>query len=414
MIIERLFLHGEEENYIVFFKKGLNIIYGDSDKGKTTILELIKYFLGGDEVQLGQEIKTKVKRCFLEIKIDDSNLTIERDIFNKNALIKVSKEKVEDILANKVNEYNFYTINEDENFERFSDFLLKLLKFPIGKIRKGPSKDSQLQSITIRSIFKYCYLTQDEIGSKKLLNLDYPIKLSVNIQILKYIYKVLDMEIETLQDKKQKMISLKNIKELEFETINNFLDDTGIDNLETIRRKIKELEEELDINLIEKEELDELILKENETSKETRDTLKEEYKKSKEIDEVLNKLFKEEEEFYLLIDEYKKELKKIEIAIRLGKSIGSLSKELYIECKCPICSNSLEIKEVKEKFEVEDTEFLINERKKIKSKYKNIELYIENINVQKDQFTKKKIENEKKIEKLEKLLNFESKKFIAP
>ncbi|MGL5593040.1 MAG: hypothetical protein ACRDDH_03770, partial [Cetobacterium sp.] len=413
MIIKRLFLHGEIENYIVSFNEGLNIIYGDSDKGKTTILELIKYFLGGDEIQIGEEIKSKVKRCFLEIETSDSLLTIERNIFNKNDLIKVCKEKVENILMGNIKTYKFYTLDESSEFERFSDFLLNTLGYPIGKIRKGAGKNSQLQTITFRSIFKYCYLTQDDIGSKKILNFDNPILSAINAQILRYIYKILDMDIEELEGERQKIVALKNSKELEYNMVSNFLQEIGIEDLEIIENEVKKLEADLSINIIKKKEIDNEILKNTELLKELREKLRTEYIIEKKIKNNLESLKIEQEEFYLLLDEYKKELEKIEIGIKLGASL-KYTPEFSTECKCPLCNKTLEIKEIEEKFEIESTEFLMAERKRIKLKYRNVETYIRNGNLKIDEYTKEKIKTEETIRELENILNNKSEEFISP
>ncbi|EBM5736309.1 exonuclease SbcC, partial [Salmonella enterica] len=48
--IERLILVGSRKNYFVEFEDGLNIIHGDSDTGKSSILEFIDYLLGGSSI----------------------------------------------------------------------------------------------------------------------------------------------------------------------------------------------------------------------------------------------------------------------------------------------------------------------------------------------------------------------------
>ncbi|EJA4626619.1 AAA family ATPase, partial [Escherichia coli] len=56
--LSRLIIVGIRKNYITTFHEGVNIIYGDSDTGKSTILELINYTLGSKNIDLADEIKT--------------------------------------------------------------------------------------------------------------------------------------------------------------------------------------------------------------------------------------------------------------------------------------------------------------------------------------------------------------------
>ncbi|EDS7766808.1 AAA family ATPase, partial [Salmonella enterica subsp. enterica serovar Blockley] len=67
--IERLILVGSRKNYFVEFEDGLNIIHGDSDTGKSSILEFIDYLLGGSSIELADEIISSVDYAALEIII---------------------------------------------------------------------------------------------------------------------------------------------------------------------------------------------------------------------------------------------------------------------------------------------------------------------------------------------------------
>ncbi|EFL1607381.1 AAA family ATPase, partial [Escherichia coli] len=65
--INSLILVGVRKNYVTTFYKGLNVIYGDSDTGKSSILEFINYLLGASSIDLADEIKTSVNYAALEV-----------------------------------------------------------------------------------------------------------------------------------------------------------------------------------------------------------------------------------------------------------------------------------------------------------------------------------------------------------
>ncbi|MGK3471730.1 AAA family ATPase [Klebsiella pneumoniae] len=87
--IERLILVGVRKNYIVKFEDGLNIIHGDSDTGKSSILEFINYLLGASKIELADEIISSVNYAALEVIINDSAYTIVRDIYKPQNFIEV-------------------------------------------------------------------------------------------------------------------------------------------------------------------------------------------------------------------------------------------------------------------------------------------------------------------------------------
>jgi hypothetical protein len=87
--VNYLVLVGTQKEYVVQFDTGLNIIYGDSDTGKSSILNLINYCLGASSLDTYEEIEIKGKYCLLEVEILGIKYTIRRDIFNVKADIEV-------------------------------------------------------------------------------------------------------------------------------------------------------------------------------------------------------------------------------------------------------------------------------------------------------------------------------------
>ncbi|EES8250330.1 AAA domain protein, partial [Escherichia coli EC1735] len=95
--INSLILVGVRKNYVTTFYKGLNVIYGDSDTGKSSILEFINYLLGASSIDLADEIKTSVNYAALEVVINDTVFTIVRDIYDHKKAIEVYRCKFDDL-----------------------------------------------------------------------------------------------------------------------------------------------------------------------------------------------------------------------------------------------------------------------------------------------------------------------------
>ena len=89
IIINQLLLIGTRKNYSVPFHPGLNIIHGDSDTGKSSILDLIDYCLGGKDIDMYDELQSSAEYCLLEVSLNDKIFTISRDIFDSGKNIKI-------------------------------------------------------------------------------------------------------------------------------------------------------------------------------------------------------------------------------------------------------------------------------------------------------------------------------------
>lgn len=68
--IKSLNLVGTRKTYSIPFYPGVNIIYGDSDTGKSSILEFINYLMGSSSIELADEIKSSVEYAALELELN--------------------------------------------------------------------------------------------------------------------------------------------------------------------------------------------------------------------------------------------------------------------------------------------------------------------------------------------------------
>ena len=60
ILVNKLIVVGIRKNYTVEFYPGVNIIYGDSTTGKSSILNLVDYLLGAKKFDIYPEIEAAV------------------------------------------------------------------------------------------------------------------------------------------------------------------------------------------------------------------------------------------------------------------------------------------------------------------------------------------------------------------
>lgn len=193
LLLKNLILHGYRKDYRVKFHPGINIIYGDADTGKSSILRFVYYLLGGKQIKIDEEVSSSVKYATLEITINGKPYCISRDVFNPSKDIDVYSCNYSDISNSFPEKYKSSISKGDEDNKSFSEFILDSLEFPAVRLKQAPTKDSSdTARLSFLDLFKFIYLDQDDVGSTHMLNIGNYVVETKNREVFKYIFNVLD------------------------------------------------------------------------------------------------------------------------------------------------------------------------------------------------------------------------------
>lgn len=369
LIVNHLILIGDRKSYEVNFKKGLNIIYGDSDTGKSSILNLINYCLGSSNVDFYDEIEITGKYCLLEVALRGDIYTIKRNIFKPNNEIEVFKcthDKIGDFFP-KYYSPNYSKTSEDGYF---SDFLLSSMNIPIIKLKEAPTKnDSKMVRLSFRDIFKYNFLDQDKIGSKKIFG-DNPVRIVKLKETFKLMYNVLDTQILELNE----IIAKKNILKVDLEkknkSVSAFLKDTEVESLKDLTLKLDSIDLELmmikdDLKIIDKE-----IIKDSEDLNYLRKDIQLKEGEISEISQDLNVNQQEIRQNIALRNEYSNDIRKVIATLEV---IDKLPRIEDRQADCPICEQAMSLSKLKEHFENSEATSIKGELNGLRRRKKEIE-----------------------------------------
>lgn len=368
LIVNHLVLVGSRKNYEVNFKEGLNIIYGDSDTGKSSILNLINYCLGSNKVDFYDEIEITGKYCLLEVALRGIVYTIRRDIFKPNNEIEVFKcsyDKIDEFFPQYFSP-NYSKTSEDGYF---SDFLLSSMNIPIIKLKEAPTKhDSKMVRLSFRDIFKYNFLDQDKIGSKKIFG-DNPVLIVKLKETFKLMYNVLDTQILELESIITEKINLKKELENKNKSVSSFLKETEIESLKDLTLKLESIDGELiilndDLKVIDKE-----IIKDSEDLNYLRKEIQQKESEISEISQDLNVNQQEIRQNIALRNEYSNDIRKVIATLEV---IDKLPRIEDRQADCPICEQSMSLSKLKEHFTNSDATSIKGELNGLRRRKKEI------------------------------------------
>lgn len=410
--INELRIIGIRKNYSVKFESGLNIVYGDSDTGKSSILNLINYCLGASNVDLYDELESSTKECLLEVNLNKVTYTIKRDIFNQNKFIEVYKSNIENIDNVFPCEYApKYSNNLPKDAcGFFGDFLLESLNIPKVRIKKAPTKiNSELVRLGFRQIFKYCYMDQDEVGSKKLLDLNNKSVHVKNKETFKFINNILDSQITELQNSISEKLNEKISLNKKYEVIGSFLRETQVSSSEKLECEIKELDKQLEYIDVEIHNMTNDMLSNTDYLNELRETTKHLNQTLSNIEDNKIGLELQIEKNLMLKREYEQDIIKLETSKYFEKRRDSKKVS-----KCPICEKDMLESEFLDVFTVESKEAMKIEKNTLNRRKKSLLSVIDKNRNDLYMLEEKRISVLEELNKAEKLLDEQSKEFISP
>ncbi|KPY10369.1 hypothetical protein [Pseudomonas savastanoi] len=374
LLLKNLVLHGHRKDYRVPFHPGINIIYGDADTGKSSILRLVYYLLGGKEIKLDKEITSSVKYATLELHINGTPYCISRDIFNVSKDIDVYFCEFSKISESFPQKYKSSVTKGDEKNKSLSDFLLEALEFPSVRLKQSPTKDSsETARLSFLDLFKFMYLDQDDVGSANMLNIGNYILETKNREILKYIFNVLDSSISELEVEISKISHDKTELINQYSAISSFLKQTEFKDTEVLDDEITNLDlvkMELKTQI---SDLNRRMTSDNTLYQGLKDALNTIILKIEEQEDTKKTKVRNIERFTRLLNDYENDIERIKAGVSAREIIG---RDILEQTNCPICESSIKIQNLSEKFDIPEDTRLISELTSITRRTKDLKQLI--------------------------------------
>ena len=252
LLIRKLVVKGVSSTYEAVFKEGLNIIWGDMDCGKSSVLNLIDYCLGGkNESLLYEELSAKGRSALLEIDLNGSICTFERSISDDQGAIKVFMCKIEGI-GETYPMLMSGSPGKSMPDGWVSDFILDSLGIAKVSIKESRLRDdANSDRLSFRDLMKLLYLKQTKIGADSLLNYGNGALFNKNVEVQKFVYNIHDDKISALsQDLAAETAELNKLRSNQI-AVSKFLTDVKIsiqgtsvdEQLQTVETDLETLDE---------------------------------------------------------------------------------------------------------------------------------------------------------------------------
>src|SRR5690606_37459753 len=116
------------------------------------------------------------------------------------------------------------------------------------EIKQAPSKaDSKMIRLSFRDILKYSVLSQDDVGSKQLLDSNNFAVAVKNQETFKFLHNLLDTNISELNALISEKSNTKKSLESNYKTISAFFRETNLKTTEDLNKEKDSIKENIDI-----------------------------------------------------------------------------------------------------------------------------------------------------------------------
>ncbi|KQR85374.1 hypothetical protein ASG35_26600 [Burkholderia sp. Leaf177] len=411
LLIEQLVLVGKRKNYVIRFTQGVNIVYGDSTTGKSSVLECINYLLGSSKFVYDREIELSVRFIMMEVRLNSLPYVIKRDIFKPNEPIEVYTGELNSIELTfpKKLTPNFGLPESGDGF--FSDFMMTALNIPNIKMRQSPSKvDSAMVRLSFRDVFKYCYLKQDDVGSKALLGGNNYVVATKNKQTFKYLFNLLDTNVSDAQGDLSSLVKRRDSQKEKYDVVSDFLRETEF-------KSESELADAHDVVALQEESLRQQLntinaamIAGSESYSFLKETLLEISARISLMEKDGAASERAVDRYVRLRNDYQTDIEKLK-SIRTSKSVIGEQSDSF---SCPLCDSTVNLENIKAEFSIDGGDRAAQEANVLVKRVRDLKDLIQREQDKQVMLTSElKLLNEDR-DRARRLLDDETKEMITP
>lgn len=338
IVVKNLRIKGAVRDYEIPFKEGVNIIWGDVDSGKSSILSLIAYALGASNFDSYEEVLEHGREVRLRVQLNKKDFIFQRSLLDKRQHILCHHDEINDYVAPKVLAAD---IDGDAPDGYISFYILDLLALPRTKVRKSPSKtESTMDRIGFKDLLKFLYLKQKDVAADTLLNMSDPVRYVKNKQVLRYLLNIYNESVAEIEAELAAHVKEQKDKIAERASIHSFLKKIEVDfeidhqgELEEKEDLVREIDEQINFA---KQEHERAILIDTEIARK----VKEASARLEEVEKELEKKKSDLSSYIRLRNTYEKEIQSIVTSLQLKSTFDGIHHDEHV--KCPLCASTVD------------------------------------------------------------------------
>lgn len=221
----------------VELEPGLNVVLGPISTGKSSLMQLMRVFLGGSYTPKRMpEVKATVSDLAGRLTLGDQEFSIRRP------LVTTPTASVE-IAGGDDEALSLPATAGGSTQISYGDWLINKLELPVLRVPSAPTRpdESEPVKVSISDYLRYCRLTQEQIDTDVLGSSSWPTDYKRRV-VFRILYGAYDTDVARLQQNLRELGS--EIRRLEASEVaaDLFLEGTSLENRAAVEQRLAEIE----------------------------------------------------------------------------------------------------------------------------------------------------------------------------
>lgn len=211
--IRRVTLGGADTPHAWEFPQGVTVIAGDSGGGKTSLLNLIKYGLGG-AAPITSKLSEAADSVTVEASFGGRVLHLTRHFASRKSVVDVSEG--DEVLGE-------FSINRGNKRPWLSNLLLESIGVPSVRVPQSRSgRSNKLTSISFQDVFAYCYLDQEQIDRSTVFDDESYARGAKRPWTFELLFGLIDSTLAEMEAKKVELAAQKEVRQEQLTAVESF------------------------------------------------------------------------------------------------------------------------------------------------------------------------------------------------
>jgi len=236
--IRTVSLGGADNSHAWTLPMGVTVVAGDSGGGKTSLLNLIKYGLGGGAT-ITKAVANAADRVVLEVEVGGRSFHLTRRFATRKSIVEVREGDEMPVE---------YSTSRGNKRPWISDLLFGALGIPSVQVPQSRSpKSHRLTSISFQDVFAYCYLDQDQIDRSTVFDNESPGRGPKRPWTFELLFGLIDSTVAELEATREELAEKREEREGRLVSVEQFVEAKQLPaSSAEIGRRLEEVHAELE------------------------------------------------------------------------------------------------------------------------------------------------------------------------
>lgn len=214
------------------FGSGINVIHGETGSGKTSLLQVIRWVLGG-KASLSKAVQDGVESASVRLRLGTSNYLFSRELGQTSLSVFEPDGTLVEVLA---------STRRRKHMRRSTDFLIEASGLPA--VRLSSQSSAREEEISFWDYYEYMHLRQSEID-RSVMNHEEFYKDRKRKTVFELLLGLSNVEIAALKNRRDAAVDRRRSAERRLSTIQDFLDGVDILSAEETSARLSNLRAQL-------------------------------------------------------------------------------------------------------------------------------------------------------------------------